>query len=87
MSGGWKAALADRLAPKVAEPDSNTLAWLLPLFNLIRRAKGLPSQTLAEALEERRRTPPVDPRVFARLLDEARSRVAEDEARLCGRES
>lgn len=87
MSGGWKAALADRLAPKAAEPDSNTLAWLLPLFNLIRRAKGLPPQTLAEALEERRRTPPVDPRVFARLLDEARSRVAEDEARLCGRES
>ncbi|MTD55705.1 hypothetical protein [Amycolatopsis pithecellobii] len=76
----WLDHVIDRLSPELVPVSPEVTAGLLPLMNLIRRARGERQLTLAEELARPRGR--VDPEELARLIDEARARVARDEAEL-----
>ena len=78
----WIDYAISKLDPAPEPPSPEVAAALLPLRNLMRRARGERELTLAEAVAQQ--PGPPDRETFARLLDEARTRVAADEAQLLG---
>lgn len=75
--------LADKLAPQRPPVNPDIVAALSPLMNRLRKARGERELTLAEAIAEAEAAP-YDPIGIARKLEEARAKVAAEEAELRG---
>lgn len=78
----WLDNVISKLDPAPEPPSPEIVAALLPLTNLMRRARGERELTVAEAIAQQ--PEPMDRETFARLLSEARARAAAEEAALLG---
>ncbi|WP_236789652.1 hypothetical protein [Amycolatopsis sp. GM8] len=78
----WIAGVVERLQPPPRRMTAESVAALLPLMNLIRRARGERELSVSEAVEAEAVRPLPEPEEMAALLAEARARTQADEARI-----
>lgn len=81
----WIDNVLGKLQPEQKPPTLEEAGLMLEFHNLVRKARGLPPETAADRVAAWVPMPPEAVEAMARKLDEARAKVALEEAFLTGR--